>query len=329
MDYHKEENENKHLTEAERYREAAKMHEQEMKSAWKTFGKTGLFVLAAAVVFVLICVSWFVQNSQVKGNSGTVRADQNIVRIASKGDRQTAELHSTLGLQDGSVLNYNDEDYYYTENDEIAMRLSDDYKVAPGVSGFIEFYVIPTRSGARTVTLELCLAGYQDGEDDQVVPVEDEALNELLKGHVLLFESYQDGFYSDWLYNSDAEGIYHNTITVSLPENAAVDVPYPYRIYWIWPKRYENMISHRQNKKDLYAEDSGEFIHTFMPFVETQSSGENKSPIGSTGYSYSSVFLSDEWPLSDKNVRSKAYNLADEYIGTNADYLYLTIRIAS
>ena len=36
MDYHKEENENKHLTEAERYREAAKMHEQEMKSAWKT-----------------------------------------------------------------------------------------------------------------------------------------------------------------------------------------------------------------------------------------------------------------------------------------------------
>ena len=329
MDQHKETSENSHLTEAEYYKETAEKHRQEVTAAWKTFGKTGVFVLAAAVVFILICLGWFVQNSQVTSGSGAVSARQNVVRFASKGYRQEAETDSTLELPDGSKFEYESETYYYTENDEIAMRLSENYHVSPGASGSIDFYLIPVSSGARTVTLSLELAGYYKNAYGMSVPAKDEVLNKLLKGHILLFENYENGFYSGWLYNQDSEGVFRNTFSVTLPENAEADVPYHYSIYWIWPKRYENLVSHRPGNQDLYADSSEEFQVIFLPFVYAQASKENAVQIGKEEYRYSTVFLSDKWPLAESTARTKAYNLADEYIGTKADDLYLKISIAS
>lgn len=329
MDHHKETSENNYLTEAEQHKESADKHKRQLISAWKTFGITGVFVLAAAGSLILICLAWFVRNSQVRGGSVSVSAEQNIVRIASKGDRQTAELRSDLNLPEGTAYEYGGETYYYTENEEIAMHLAEDYNVSPGASGSFDFYIIPTSNGARTVTLYLGLAGYRKGETEKAIPVEDETLNALLKGHILLFKNYENRFYSGWLHNQNSDGIFQNTITITLPEDAEAGVPYPYTIYWIWPKRYENMISHRPYNKDLYAPNSSEFATVFLPFVEAQSADANANQIGTSNYRYSSVFLSDIWPLNETKARSNAYNLADEYIGTNADYLYLTIRTAS
>lgn len=319
------------LTEAEHYRASAEAYKQELKSSWKIFWGTGAFVLAALSVLFILCFAWFVMNNQVNSGTGTVSAQQDIIRIASKGERQTAEKLSPLQLDDGSEYEYNGDKYYYTEGGEIAWRLAEDYSVMPGANGSIDFYIIPNHDGAQTITLYMGLAGYKkgkDAEDKEIVePVEDEALNALLNGHILLFnkKDKDNGFYSDWLFNDKEGGIINNTIKIVIPPEWKKDEPYPCTVYWIWPKRYENMVSHRLDSNDVFAEDSNEF-GKFQDFINTQS-GESKQ-IGTTSYRYSYIFVWNEWPLPE-NARSKAYNLADEYIGTNADYLYLTIRTTS
>ena len=325
MDFHKETEEKGRLTDAEHYRASAEMHKQEVKATWSTFWTTGVFVLAALAVLFFIGLAWILSNSRVTGGTVSVGVQSNIVRLASKGYRQKAEMDSDMGLQDGTALDYNNDVYYYTEDGEIAMRLSEEYYVCPGARGSIDFYIIPVSNGARTVTLYFELDGYQKNESGKAVPVTDQPLEALLRGHILLFENYENGFYSGWLPDNYSDGILHNTITVTLPEDAQADVPYPCTIYWIWPKRYENIISHRPDKNDLFADNSDEFRDIFLPFVEAQASAENTGWIGSD-YSCSSLFVSNIWPLEGAEDRSKAYNLADEYIGTNADYLYLTIR---
>ena len=314
------------LSEAEHYRASAEAHKQELKSSWKIFWRTGAFMLAALSVLIIICLAWFRMNTQVKGSNAAVSAQQDIIRIASKGVRQTAEK-STLNLAEGTRYEYGGDTYYYTEGGEIAMYLSEDYSVYPGASGSIEFYIIPMSDGARTVSLYLGLSGYADvtseeGSFRQAERVNDDTLDALMSGHILLFNNYEDGFYSEWLYNENTNGILNNTITIQLTEEAKKGVPYPYTLYWIWPKRYENMMN------DLFAADSEEFANNFSTFVVSQSKDEAKNQIGTTSYSYSRIFLANSWPLETFDARTKAYNLADEYIGTNADYLYLTIRTA-
>lgn len=313
--------------EAEYYRTAAETHKETLKYFWKDFLKTGVFILAVIIVIIIAGIAWFVANNRASGDASSISAQQEIVRIASKGVRQTAEKNSNLNLSGGTEYRYGEEIYYYTEGGEIAMHLSEDYSVSPGASGFIEFYIIPTRDGATTVNLYLGLAGYADklstgGTSKQAERVEDATLEALLSGHILLFKKYENGYYYEWLYNGGTDGILNNKITIQLPEDSKEGVPYPYKLYWIWPKRYENMVN------DLFVEGSTEFTNDFSPFIEGQANTEY-TQIGETSYSYSRIFLANTWPLTSFETRTKAYNLADEYIGTNADYLYLTIRTST
>lgn len=326
-------NEKTQLTEADRYKASAEAHKQELKSFWKTFWGTGAFVLAALSVLFIICLAWFAMNDQVNSNTGAVSAQQDIVRIASKGVRQTAESE-ILGLNpaDENYIEYEGEKYFYTEGGEIAWRLAEDYSVMPGANGTIEFYIIPTRDGAMTVNLYLGFSGYkkETSREGTVNPVDDPTLNTLLSGHILLFNENTNGFYSDWLFKDNQGGNINNIIQVNIPDGKK-DTPYPCEIYWIWPRRYENMVLHRSDNNDIFAEDSEEFKNKFAPFIEYQFNNPIEVQIGSYSYFYSYIFLwNSDWKNENSNnIRSKAYNLADEYIGTNADFLYLTIRTAS
>lgn len=309
--------------EAEYYRTMAETHKETLKCFWKDFLKTGVFILAVIIVIIIAGIAWFVANNRVAGDTSSISAQQDIVRIASKGVRQTAE-ESNLNLFPGTPYVYDNVTYYYTEGGEIAMHLSEDYIISPGASGSIEFYIIPTRDGATTVNLYLGLAGYADklseGGTSKAERVEDATLDALLSGHILLFKKYENGHYSEWLYNEGTDGILNNKITIQLTEDSKKGVPYPYTIYWIWPKRYENMAN------DLFVNGSEEFTGKFLPFIENQAN--TKIPI-TQNYFYNRIFLSNAGSLDTFDVRTKAYNLADEYIGTNADYLYLTIRTAT
>lgn len=312
-------------TEPEASPSVSETSEDLLKKFRKELLKTGVFVFAGVIALVLGAIAWFVSNNRVQSGTGSVSARHEEVKIASKGLRQDAEKQ-LLKLADGTAYQYKEETYYYTENGEIALYLSEDYVVSPGATGTVDFFVIPTHDGAMTVNLYIGLSGYEEKNIDgktQVERIEDSALDALLSGHILLFNEYENGHYSGWISNGGTDGILNNTITITLPEDTKEGVPYPVKIYWIWPLRYENMVL------DLYEAGSTEYEKRFHPFVEDQAKTENMSSLSETSsYKYSRIFLTKETTLNDKDSRTRAYNLADEYIGSNVDYLYLTIKTA-
>lgn len=298
------------------------------KRLWIEIVKTAAFAMATLAVIVIGSIAWFMANSQVYSVSSSVSAQKGNFKIASKGDRQKEEKDK-LGLSEGTLLEYEGANYYYTEGGEIALRLSEQYSVFPGSRGYIDFYIIPSEDGEINTTIYLGLTGYIEIEDEntkkvKVIRCNDSVLDSLLSGHILLFGKYENGYYSDWLNNNNGEvvGIFNNSITVKV-RDAKKDELYPVRIYWIWPLRYENMMS------DLYKEDSQEFKSQFLSFVTGQMGKTHMKSILSSGYLYNRIFLTKDFEENlPPDLCSKAYNLADEYIGTNAQYLYLTIKTA-
>lgn len=306
------------ISKASDYRASAQAHKEALKRFWVSFGTTGIIMLIVAILAVWVGFGWFVANNRVQSGAGSVSATHDVVRLATAGERQTAE-QELMGLETGTAGIYDGMTYYWTEGGTIALRLSEEHAVYPGASGNLTFYIIPTRDGAATVTLHLGLKGYiYDDQDNTVKLINDDVLNTLLSGHILMFSNYTEGHYSDWLLNPSGNGVMDNVITVTLPNDAQKDVPVPVHLYWIWPLRYENMV------QDLYSEGSEEYTSVFAPFIENQAIFEDMTSIEG-GYRYSCIFLTNK-ELHTVADRTKAYNLADEYIGTNANYLYLTIQ---
>ena len=94
---------------AEYYRASAEVHRENIKSTWNIFLKTGVFTLAAVCALLILCIAWFVMNSRVNSSTTSISAQQDVIRIASKGDRQEAEK-SNLKLDDGTKLVYQDKE---------------------------------------------------------------------------------------------------------------------------------------------------------------------------------------------------------------------------
>lgn len=288
---------------------------------WKEILKTGIFLLATVIVLVFGSIAWFVSNDRTQATTASVSAKHDPLRLATKGVRQKAEKDylriTEETLPDGETYPHKEETYYYTEDGTIALRLSEDnIVVSPGASGTVTFYIIPNQDGAMSLTLYVGLAGYTATQNNTSAErIVDPTLDALLSGHILLFRNKdENGHYSDWLGEN-------NTVTVSLPVTAKKDIPEAVTVHWIWPLRYENMVN------DLYEKGSEEYQDSFAPFVEKQSKIANMNPL--TGrYRYSRIFLTNETGETVQDC-SKYYNLADEYIGTNAQYLYLAIQTSA
>ena len=282
---------------------------------WKTI----LLFFIGTVVIAAASVAWFVSNSRVKSATAPVSAGFEAIKLATKGVRQEADRYLTLPQdQNTKTMKYQDEIYYYTDGDPIALRLdAKEYEISPGAHGKVTFYVIPAKAGG-SLTLHIGLGGYGENEQKNVVPINDPVLNALMSGHILLFDSFENDTYTDWLFQTEKRNsnitaanntIFSNTITVDL-KDAAAGVPFEVTFFWIWPLRYENLEA---------LVDPG-FCTAQMQNMERL--GEN--------YKYSRVFLAkQENNLLDVKNRSEAYDLADEYIGSNAQYLYLTIQTTS
>lgn len=284
---------------------------------WHQLWKTITLLFIAVVVIAAASVAWFVSNTRVNSATAPVSAGFEPIKLATKGVRQKAESDN-LKLPEGNQLKDENgnvieeyKEYYYTDGEPIALRLdADGHEVSPGAHGKVTFYVIPAKA-CGSLTLHIGLGGYGENEQKKVVAINNPVLNSLLSGHILLFDDYdaQTNTYSTCLFQGSDDGIYSNTITVDLT-NAEADEPFPVDFYWIWPLRYENL-------EALLTEDE---------FGKLNADTLNPHEVLNQNYKYSRVFLTNQSELSQPDVRSKAYDLADEYIGGNAQYLYLTIQ---
>lgn len=279
---------------------------KETRGLYSSLLRSLFLCFVALVAIATATAAWFVNNTSVQSGSSSVSANNKVIRLASAGYRQTVE-EDILMLSPGNDISYDGKNYFYTDSKEIALRMdANDYVIYPGASGTVEFYVIPIEDGPLSFEVELVLNGY----DEEGHKVDDDILNRLINGHILLFGNYDNGIYSDWMFDIQT-GV--NKKQISLPEDAKKDVPYKFSVYWIWPLRYENLIG------GLVGNDSN-----LIEYVGSQKNNLNQ--INNQYVYYSNIFISKKQNLDNDNDFDDGYNLADEYIGSNAEYLYLSIK---
>lgn len=253
---------------SEEYRQEAEEHIESLKQEWKVFGGTGIIVIAAVVAVIIICLAWFASNRQVSGGGMSVRVAGNDFELAAAGSESGIFDHlltdSTEGISESATdsltsaaNSFKATDGGHTsitwalaENSHIENTNSNYNGIHPGSRGTITFYIIAKKTGTLNVNLNLQLTGLVQN-DVTLIEVND-ATQQLLEGHILLFTGYENNSYKGWISEDadqwevtlvDGKDSIH-TSTLSYGENGKLtwtaDVvegtAYPVTIYWIWPE---------------------------------------------------------------------------------------------
>ena len=285
---------------AEQYRDMADEHMNTVKDTWKTFGKTGIFVLAALLAVLVLGIAWFVSNKDVQVEGMRIRSAGSDFELAAKGT-EAGKWDSVVlySFTTGDILESNSDSFMVTDNsrNSISWAVNESSNIEnntqkgidPGSSVEVTCYVVSKKEVALTLDVNLAFSGMISGKQ----PVEqgsDE--QQLLEGHLLLCAGYDDKnkTYKGWIsrdvdpwemtlnYGNANEG---NNVSASLTREedgtltwtasqVKEDQLYPITIYWIWPEILGEYLFKDQtylgNHPVLFPEDS------------TKTEGENTSP---------------------------------------------------
>lgn len=295
----------------------------------KNAKRSTAFAVAALIAIIALCIAWFVANHIVTGTSSGVSAKSDVLyQLASVGTRQDAEKNH-LNLQEGNsekIDSYIDldtgetvrkEQTYQVGESSLAWYLSAQEKFQPGASGKLDVYIIPRHSGTHEVEVQYNIDAYRVADNAAgATRIDNEKLQNLVKGHVLLFQKLNDKTgYSGWLKDGK--------VTVKAPEGTTFEEGKAYKmtVYWVWPKYFRNYIYH---SRDLYGDlcvADGQDHSGLITFANDEKAKDN-SALFYEKLNFAGDINSN---MTDEILEtcSESYNLADEYIGKNAKYLYL------
>lgn len=291
---------------AEGYRAAADEHAQTLKDFWKHFMVSGLFVVAALVI-ILACVAWFLNNSQVKANGIDTSTAGARYAISSDGtqqgayDQEVGKVDSQTG-QDGLDVT----DSMNVSATSNLVNLSENDVLGPGSYGQLTFTVTPYADdlGAVTVSLSREFKGKQGAVSD--------AVKTLASGHVLFFESCANGYYESPILDDEL------TITQNDFRDASgkTTKPVTKTLYWVWPEYIQNFVytSKANYYKNLFAADN-DSCKTMQNYINANPSSFYSVTSGSTVPALSSAMSS-----ADLATCATAYNKADDEIGNAVEY---------
>lgn len=224
-----------------------------------------------------------------------------------------------------------------------------------GASGKLEFYIITKVDNLSSVTIQLDTAAYVYGsrtdKSGNAAKSWDAKLQELVSGHILLFRSSSDADgYGECLSIEDngkfivkAPKTSGDSAAAAGEEEAGNDtatfqkgIPYKVTLKWVWPKYFRNYVYNQRTNGDLYSDSKSQNYKTFLVFVQnqaalnqgyskmfcTQDSGEGSQGEENT-WTVKKENISNSMNQADYDLCTKYYNNADEYIGSNADFLYV------
>ena len=323
------------------------VHSEEVINLYKSLTKTVILMMVTAFTIVFVAVAWFVSHSNVNGSPSDIAASNTVrYELACAGARSETEQNHLLIRQEGETLiwggtqlvmgtdaqydSYIDvstgmlENYeldLHTSSGEIAWCLPDTISFYPGARGKLEFYVIPRVEGLSSVSVTLDLLPCKAVEDGNkvigAVIQTDKKLNSLIDGHILLFNSLDDtNGYSGWLGLNPTIEISNSSGTLS------INTPYKVTVYWIWPKQYRNLIYDKfATRGDLFANTVGnDDYDQLIEYINT-----NKSDFFYDSVNQDFPETSDQMSQSEFDTGILYYNQADEYIGKNANYIYVRV----
>ena len=226
--------------------------EKEIENNKRKVARSIIFIAAAAIAFIAICIAWFVSNNRVSGTSGTVSAKYSGIEIGSEGKAgvhddflqtikagiishfpKEKEEHDTS--QGGSInwmLSENSNMNNYTDGksfEETGAAYRKEHAMEPGTKGQLDFFIKTYEAGDLSLNFSLDISPFHIGTDRPVSVENDTVEAGLLSGHILYFlgEKQSD---EKIVYTWIKDGKFQIKI-----QNAKKDTKYNYSIYWVWP----------------------------------------------------------------------------------------------
>ena len=305
------------------------------------------FAFVALIALIALGIAWFMSNSKVTSTGTSVSAqDDRLFELASVGKRQTAEASYLKDESKKNILSAGAERTYdsYIENGtevrkkqkyhvgtgSLAWYLDSQESILPGANGKLEFYIIPKKDDVKSVTVSFDINGYVYTTDRRAVKSENTTLQNLIQGHILFFQQLDDVYgYQKWL---EAD----KPFVIEAPENGSFkqNVPYKVTIYWIWPQYFRNYVyTQKSTQGDLFTDAANQTsdsdyarINTFINNQRTVEKGQNKLFYDESANVQVTSPINKDMAQDTLDQCSKYYNKVDEYIGTNAKYIYVGIK---
>lgn len=279
---------------AEGYRAVADEHAQTLKDFWKRFMVSGLFVVAALVI-ILACLAWFLNNSQAKATG--VGVDTAGARFAISSDGAQKGVYDSEAGQVQVGLNVTDSmNVSATSN---LVNLSDGEVLGPGSYGQLTFTVTRYADDLEGVQIDISRE-FKGKQGAGVSP----AVQALASGHLLFFESRDaNGYYGSRILDDklaiDFSGNTTNSVTKTL--------------YWVWPEYIQNFVytGNANYYKNLFAADNDNY-KAMQAYINT-----NK---GAFYFDEEVPNLSSTMSFADLSTCATAYNKADDEIGNAVEY---------
>lgn len=304
-----------------------------------------VFAFVALIAVIALGIAWFMSNSKVTSTGTSVSAqDDRLFELASVGERQTAEASYLKDESEKNILSagakrtydsyiengtkVQKEQIYHVGTGSLAWYLDSQESILPGANGKLEFYIIPKKDDVKSVTVSFDINGYvyttKGNENKRVVKSADTTLQNLIQGHILFFQQLDDVYgYQKWL---EAD----KPFVIKAPNNGSFkkDVPYKVTIYWIWPQYFRNYVyTQKSTQGDLFTDAADQTSDSDYARINTFiNESQNKLFYDESANVQVTSPINKDMAQDTLEQCSKYYNKADEYIGTNAKYIYVGIK---
>lgn len=217
--------------------------EKEIENNKRKVARSIIFIAAAAIAFIAICIAWFVSNNRVSGTSGTVSAKYSGIEIGSEGkagvhDDLLQRIKNGINTSQGGSINWmlsensNMNNYKDGESfEETGAVYRKDYAMEPGTKGQLDFFIKTYEAGNLSLDFSLDISPFHIGPDNNPVTVGNNTAEAgLLSGHILYFLGEKQSDENTIKYAWIKDGKFQIKI-----QNAEKGKKYNYSIYWVWP----------------------------------------------------------------------------------------------
>ena len=267
---------------------------------------------------------------------------------------ESKEIGSYVDMESGTSTPVEQSYTYYYGTSSLAWRKKTQLQqmFEPGESGKFEFYIISQVDGLKSVDVTFQFDAYKKtAGSNKAVRSDDKLLQSLIDGHILLFRKLDDQKgYSEWLkpqevpseagsVMTDIKGSLFSVKSSEVGiESFEKGVPYKVTVYWVWPKYFRNYVyGLRGMYNDLFVDRTDtnpdniaikKFINDnkilYKGGIQNDSNNLFYSPDDSDEQ-VTDTEINKDMPDSVLNSCNKFYNQADEYIGNNAQYIYVNV----
>lgn len=319
---------------AAEYRQTADAHAQELKSFWKRFAVSGLFVIAA-VIIIFACLAWFAANNRVQAESSGISAKAGRYTLVAEGEGVQGAKTGYYEQMSPSALGRLDITDAMTITLDSNLNNYSNGGIYPGARGKITFNVVPLAEDLNGVTIDLSRIVQAKNNSATGDTGFDETLDNLVKGHLLFFRAMDvNGFYSSRVENDTIElpkaSFYPKNQDGSVASERTTEFV-PITLYWVWPEHFQNFVltGNTNYYRNLFTLDAKNGAYT-SDYTSLQNAvNGNKADYfygSSNGVSAANApEVKPDMSSGNLAICADLYNQADEYLGDKAEYLQLRI----